>query len=48
MKVNCQDYRTTMQLLSLKKKLEKGITDSEEEKEVKRLIRKIEAKVDVD
>ena len=48
MKVNCQDYRTTMQLLSLKRKLEQGISDPAEEKEVKRMIRKLEKKLDLD
>ena len=48
MKVNCQDYRTTIQLLSLKRKLEQGIADPEEENEVKKMIQKLEAKLDLD
>ena len=48
MKINCQEYRTTMQLLSLKRKLEQGIADPEEEKEVKNMIQKLEEKLDLE
>ena len=48
MKVNCQDYRTTMRLLSLKKKLAKGISDPEEQEEVKKMIKKLEKVLDLD
>ena len=48
LKVNCQDHRATMQLLSLKRKLEKGIADPEEEKEIKRMIQELETKLDLE
>ena len=48
MKINCQDYRASMQLLALKKKLEEGIADPKEEAEVRELIRELEAKLEID
>ena len=48
MKVNCQEHRATMQLLSLKRKLEQGIADPEEEREVKRIIQTLEEKLDLE
>jgi len=42
MKVNCQDHRASMQLLALKKRLEEGIADPEDEQDVKEIINKLE------
>ena len=42
MKVNCQQHRESLELLSLKTKLEKGIHDPEELKKVKERIRILE------
>jgi hypothetical protein len=42
MKVNCQDYRKSMELLGLKLRLKKGISDPDEQKNVKDRIRTLE------
>ncbi|MBE9570099.1 MAG: hypothetical protein IMF11_05705 [Proteobacteria bacterium] len=39
MKVNCQEYRKSMELLGLKIRLKKGISDLKEQKEIKKRIR---------
>jgi hypothetical protein len=39
MKVNCQDHRKSMELLGLKLRLKKGISDPDEQKTVKDRIR---------
>ena len=42
MKANCQEYSKTLELLSLRMKLEKGISDPKEMKEVKKRITVLE------
>jgi hypothetical protein len=42
MKVDCQEHRKTMELLSLRVKLEKGISDADERKEVQEKIMALE------
>ena len=48
MKVNCQDYRLTMQLLALKKKLNKAVTDPAEQDKLRKEIKKLEEMLDLD
>ncbi len=47
MKVNCQDYRESMQLLGLQLRLKKGVTDPKEQKEVEDRIKILEKKLDM-
>jgi len=42
MKVNCQEYRKSMELLGLKIRLKKGISDLKEQKEIEKRIRTLE------
>jgi len=42
MKVNCQDHRKSMELLGLKIRLKKGISDPDEQKSVKDRIKILE------
>jgi len=42
MKVNCQEYSKSMELLGLKIRLKKGISDLKEQKEIKKRIRILE------
>jgi len=42
MKVNCKEYRTSMELLGLKIRLKKGISDPREQKEIKKRIKTLE------
>ena len=42
MKVNCQEYRKSMELLGLKLRLKKGTPDPREQKEIKKRIRILE------
>ncbi len=42
MKVNCQEYRKSMELLGLKLRLKKGISDLKEQKEINKRIRILE------
>jgi len=42
MKVNCQEYRKSMELLGLKLRLKKGISDPREQKEIKKRIKTLE------
>jgi hypothetical protein len=42
MKVDCQEHRKTMKLLSLRIKLEKGISDASERKEIEEKIMTLE------
>ncbi len=42
MKVNCQEYRISMELLGLKLRLKKGISDLKEQKEINKRIRILE------
>ena len=42
MKVNCKEYRKSMELLGLKLRLKKGIPDPREQKEIKKRIKTLE------
>jgi len=42
MKVNCQEYRKSMELLGLKIRLKKGIFDLKEQKEIEKRIKTLE------
>jgi len=42
MKVNCQEYRKSMELLGLKIRLKKGISDPREQKEIEKRIKTLE------
>lgn len=42
MKVNCQEYRKSMELLGLKLRLKKGISDLKEQQEINKRIRILE------
>ena len=48
MKVNCQEHSKTMELLSLRIKLEKGIPDPKERKELKKRIKTLEKELKLD
>ena len=48
MKVNCREHSKTMELLSLRTRLEKGISDPEERKEVRERIRALEEELMLD
>jgi len=48
MKVNCQEHSKSMELLSLKMKLEKGISDPEERQEIKKRIASLEKELKID
>jgi ribosomal protein L30/L7E len=48
MKVDCQEHRKTMELLSLRKRQKEGITDPKELKEVKERIRTLERELRLD
>ena len=45
MKVNCQEYRKSMELLGLKLRLNKGIPDPKEQKEIEKRIKILEKKL---
>jgi len=45
MKVNCQEYSKSMQLLGLKLRLKKGITDPKEKMEIEERIKFLEQKL---
>jgi len=45
MKVNCQDYRKSMELLGLQLRLKKGITDPEERMEIEKRIKILEKRL---
>lgn len=47
MKVNCQDYRKSMELLGLRRRMEEGPTDPEERKRILERIRDLERELDV-
>ena len=47
MKVNCQDYRKSMELLGLKMRLKKGISDPDEQENVKDRIRILEKELNM-
>ena len=42
MKVNCQEYRKSMELLGLKIRLKNGISDLKEQKEIEKRIKTLE------
>jgi hypothetical protein len=48
MKINCQEHRKTMELLSLKQRLEEGISDPKELKKVKERIKTLERELQLD
>jgi hypothetical protein len=48
MDVNCQQHRKSMELLSLRIRVEKGISDPKEREEVKRRIRVLEKELEID
>ncbi|MBW1679764.1 MAG: hypothetical protein JRJ08_06450 [Deltaproteobacteria bacterium] len=48
MKIDCQQHRKTMELLSLRKKLERGISDPKEMREVKKRIKNLERELELD
>ncbi|MBN1850274.1 MAG: hypothetical protein JW932_17010 [Deltaproteobacteria bacterium] len=47
MKINCQEHRITMELLALKIRLEKGIPDPIERKEIADRIKTLEEALDL-
>lgn len=47
MKVNCQDHRKSMELLGLKLRLKKGISDPHEQKRVKDRIKTLEKELNM-
>ena len=48
MKVNCQDHRQSMELLGLKLRLEKGVSDPKERGEIEQRIRVLEKDLELD
>jgi hypothetical protein len=48
MKVNCQEYRRSMELLGLKLRLEKGTIDPKERDEIEKRIRALEKDLNLD
>lgn len=48
MKIDCQQYSKDMELLSLKMKLEKGISDPEDQKKIKDRIKVLEEELELD
>ena len=48
MKINCQEHRKDMELLSLRMRLKKGISDPEELREVEERIKVIEEELKLD
>ena len=48
MKTDCQDYSKSMELLSLKMRLEKGISNPEEREEVQHRIETLERELHLD
>jgi hypothetical protein len=47
MKVDCQDYRKSMELLGLRRRLKEGIPDPEEKKRVKERIQVLERELGI-
>lgn len=45
MPINCSEHRKTLELLSLKIKLEKGINDPDEKKDITRRIAELEGEL---
>ena len=48
MKVNCQEHRKSMELLSLRMRLKSGITDPEEQKDLEKRIKALEKELSMD
>jgi hypothetical protein len=48
MKINCQEHRKTMELLALRKRVGKGISDPKELNEIKKRIRSLEKELRLD
>jgi hypothetical protein len=48
MKINCQEHRKTMELLALRRALEKGVSDPKELENVKERIRSLEKELGLD
>jgi hypothetical protein len=48
MKVNCAQYSKTMELLALKKNLESGIADQEEQERTRERIQVLEKELEMD
>ena len=48
MKVNCQEYRKSMELLALKLRLKKGIVDQKEREEIEKTIMALEKSLKLD
>lgn len=48
MKIDCQEYRISMELLALRKKLGKGISDPRELEDIKERIRVLERELEID
>ncbi len=48
MRVDCQEYRKSMELVTLRKRLYKGIHDTKERKAVEERIKTIEKELEID
>ena len=48
MNINCQQHRKSMELLSLRTKLSKGISDPKERREIKKRIEALEKELKLD
>jgi len=48
MKVNCQEHRRSMELLGLKMRLEKGVSDPKERAEIEQRIEALEKDLQLD
>ena len=48
MKVDCQQYRKSMELVVLRKRLNEGISDPEKRKEAEERIKILEEELDID
>ena len=48
MKINCGEYRQTMELLGLKNRLEKEDLDPQQRKELEERIKELESQLDLD
>jgi len=48
MRINCQEYRISMELLSLKRKLDGGVSNPDELKALKERIKIIEKELKID
>ena len=47
MKVNCQDYRSSMELLGLQLRLQQGISDPHEKKQVEARVQVLEQELGI-